>query len=263
MKNLFKKIIPAVVREHIRTRKNIWYDTITNLGRSEYFILYCGYKLFYSRGMNIIGRIRGGKIFEPEMVKAIALDLNVSGERHPLFLDIGANIGLVSLYILSTTQAVIYGFEPGPHQSSLLEKTISVNGLDSRLHLEKVALSNKTGKNTFFVHDSKDVSKDGLANTGRGSLASSIQVMTRTLDEWWLGAGKPRINVIKIDVEGAELLILRGADQVLSQIKPIIYLEIEPKNLRVYSFTVSDVENLLHSYHYILEKITPDTMRAS
>jgi hypothetical protein len=58
--------------------------------------------------------------------------------------------------------------------------------------------------------------------------------------------------VIKIDTEGAELWVLRGAEKVLAEVSPVIYLEIEPRNLRVYPYNHLDILAFLREHRYNL-----------
>ena len=82
-----------------------------------------------------------------------------------------------------------------------------------------------------------------------------MSVQTETLDGWWRGHGRPSIDVVKVDAEGAELLILRGADEVLAQCRPTIFLEISQDNLRVYPYGAADVREHLQERGYGLEPL--------
>src|SRR6185295_8133105 len=118
-------------------------------------IRYMGFNLYYSRGYSLINRIRFGnpdRIYERELCEHIARELKNSGSKK--FLDIGANIGLITLYILGMVpESVVYAFEPAPHQHELFRTTIFANRLESRVVLEKKALGKEDGSATFFIHD--------------------------------------------------------------------------------------------------------------
>jgi FkbM family methyltransferase len=66
---------------------------------------------------------------------------------------------------------------------------------------------------------------DGLRNTGRKKGGSAVTVPISTLDAEWREVGKPNVSLIKIDVEGAELGVLRGGSECIGQCKPAILLE--------------------------------------
>jgi FkbM family methyltransferase len=225
---------------------------------------YCGYRLFYNPGNSIIERLKKEPIFEEKMCKMIEADLNKS--KMPTMLDIGANIGFISLYILNKISKVqIYAFEPGPKQYVLLKKTIDSNNLNSRMELYNRALSDTSGKKTFFTHPHRDMAKDGLMDTGRGEKTIQIDIEAITLDMWWNKAGQPLINVVKIDTEGAELMILRGGKAFLTEVKPVIYMEIEPRNLAAYPYTLNDTIDFMDCINYELfaltgEKVSKDNI---
>ena len=215
---------------------------------------YCGFKLFYSLGTSLISRIGFGRIYEKKL--SIQIEREILKKKKPVMLDIGANIGLISLFALkANSQVKIYAFEPGPHQADLLEKTIKYNKLNKQIVLNRIALSKNNGTSTFSTHNSKDVSGDGLVDTGRAGPDKIIKVKTQTLDNWWKKNNKPNIDLIKIDTEGAEYMILQGAEELLDQNKPIIFLEIWPDNMKVYNQTPLNLLHLLANYNYELYDI--------
>lgn len=245
----------------MRDNRQAISDFVRHFGATTCSMHYCGYTLYYSRGTSLIGRIQGGKIFEPELSESISKSLHDA--KSGLFLDVGANIGLISLYVASRFPSQkIVGFEPGSHQYSLFKKTIAANHLGGRVTLHDIALSDKNGEQTFVTHAGKDVSKDGFMNTQRGEGAKEIKVTTKTLDSWWIDAGNPHVSVVKIDTEGAELFILRGAEEFLKQCRPIIYLEIEPRNLAHFPYKAEDIIQWLVQKNYKMEMITSDTFCA-
>jgi FkbM family methyltransferase len=254
MKETLKKYIPQIIWDSARFAWVGLVHVVDHIGPSLRKKTYCGYTLLYNSGNSIIKRLKSEAIFEEKMSKAIVNDLRRFSSS--FFLDIGANIGFISLYVArEVPQAKIYAFEPGPRQASLLEKTIEVNGLKLRIMPSRVALSDSIGTQTFYTHPMRDMAKDGFEDTGRGEKAQQIRVETITLDTWWKKNGKPKIGVVKIDTEGAELLVLRGAKDLLAEVKPIIYLEIEERNLKAYPYKVIDVLNHLNAAGYRLETL--------
>lgn len=212
---------------------------------------YLGFKLFYSKGTSLIDRIKSKNvIYEPETCNLIVSGLK--GVDKPIFIDIGANIGLISLHTAKyVPNVLIHAFEPGPHQAELFTKTINANNLSETISLHKIALSNTTGYLDFFVHKSQHVSGDGFFDTERaGHINEKIKVETKTLDQWWDEQNKPFVNLIKIDTEGAELWVLEGAKELIKTCKPIIITEINRPNYINYPYNEYDVLALLHKYNY-------------
>lgn len=215
---------------------------------------YVGFALVYSRGNSLVRRIEQVGQYEPETIGALISSLADSETR--VLVDVGANIGLVSLATLAAVpDAVVYAFEPGPHQYRLLAETIRRNELEDRLVLSQLALSDSTGAAGFAVHPSPHAAGDGFLDTGRSGRSRSIRVQTETLDRWWDEHGRPAVAVVKIDTEGSEMLVLRGAARVLAACRPVLFLEIHEDNLRAYPFGVDEVYREVEGMGYLLEEL--------
>lgn len=214
---------------------------------------YCGFDLFYTRGEGLVDRIRFGnpdRIYERQLSEKLVVEL--SKYQKPVFMDIGANIGLISLYVSAKLREVrIFSFEPGSRQSTLFGITLFANQLNDRVSLCTDAVGSELGRASFYEHENESESSgDGFIYTQRGGTGRQVEKKVITLDTWWMSEGCPNINVIKIDIEGAELLALKGGREMLDKCKPIIYLEVSLLNLRVYPHTHRDVFAFLISMNY-------------
>jgi FkbM family methyltransferase len=217
---------------------------------------YAGFALVHGRGDSLVERIEKVGEYEPETIRAVVRTLTDSESR--ILVDVGANIGLVSLAALARVPgATVYAFEPGPRQHRLLAKTIRRNGLEGRLELSPLALSDTAGTARFAVHSSRHAAGDGFVDTGRGGKSRSMRVRTETLDRWWEARSRPDVAVVKIDTEGSELLVLRGASRLVAVCRPVLLLEIHEANLRVYPFGVDDVRREVEAMGYRLEELQP------
>jgi hypothetical protein len=77
-------------------------------------------------------------------------------------------------------------------------------------------------------------------------------VETETLDSWWDRSGRPEVDVLKLDTEGSELLILRGACALIEHCRPVVFLEIHEQNLEPYPYGREDVVAHLDGLGYVL-----------
>jgi FkbM family methyltransferase len=220
----------------------------TEENKSVLSIKFKGIDVFYSEGTSLVQRLVKDGDYEPEVVEAIFE--NMRNCSNPIFIDIGANIGLISIAVLNKLpKTKIFAFEPGPHQYQLLKKTIEHNNLHT-ISLSPLALSNEKGITTFCIHSSNDASGDGFIDTERAGKTKKIKVETDTLDNWWHEMKKPAVDFIKMDTEGSEYYILKGAELLLKALKPKILIEINLKNIKNYPFTSEDLFQLIESIGY-------------
>ena len=183
-------------------RRNIcldFFERITKFGPVIRYRFYLGFKMFYSCldevGTGIVNNIMCNNIYEKET--CTFLQKSIKGISNPIFIDVGANIGLISLYMLKNVPDItIYAFEPSPHQNMLFRRTIEENHIKT-IQLSEFALSDKAGEASFFAHTT-GCPADGFKDTGRGGDGKFIIVKTISLDIWWKNNNRPEVNLIKV-----------------------------------------------------------------
>jgi FkbM family methyltransferase len=169
--------------------------------------------------------------------------------RNDIFLDIGANIGWFTL-IASTIIDVhghIYAFEPRGETRLYLEKTVAMNGLSGTVTVYPFALSDSRGEGLLsWSIETDNPGGSFLSPEGRVGMEQQ-RVELLQLDELGLG----RINFIKLDVEGAEMRVLRGAQRTVSEHRPILLSELSPSMLsRVSGAPVEEFFEYFHHLEY-------------
>jgi FkbM family methyltransferase len=215
---------------------------------------YAGFTLVYRRRNSLVERVEKWGGYEQSAVEAIVRELAASSSR--TFVDVGSNIGLVSLAVIDAVPGSrVYAFEPGPEQYRLFAETIERNRLRERIDLSSVALSDRTGSASFAVHSSRHAAGDGLRDTGRSGRARQLTVQTEMMDRWWEATGRPDVAVVKLDTEGSELLVLRGATAFIEHCRPTLFLEIHEENLSAYPYGPDDVRRYVESLGYEVEAL--------
>ena len=82
------------------------------------------------------------------------------------------------------------------------------------------------------------------------SLISTQQIKCQTLDQFVISNKIPKVDLIKCDVEGAELLVLKGSENVIKKYHPVLILEIESRHTQQYNYEPEDLLTLLCQYGY-------------
>jgi len=156
-------------------------------------------------------------------------ELNVLGrllKPNSVFVDVGANQGEFTLFAgrrFTTGRAV--AFEPMPQMLAQLQENIRLNGLTNVI-VRNTALSNQSGAMT--IHSAVDEINEGVGTlypTGSEFQAAGT-VQLEVFDEMFPRLKLDRLDVMKLDVEGSELAVLRGARESLRRFQPAILLEL-------------------------------------
>lgn len=142
-----------------------------------------------------------------------------------LYIDVGANIGTSSVYALASG-CNVWMFEPNADASLFFEELWQLNGFKP-CKIERVALSDRVGEATFYISRSSYLSSFVEKNAEREGIVNTVVVPLRTLDSYMLELEKSyRRIVLKIDVEGHEFAVLKGARCVLQRFRPVVMIEV-------------------------------------
>lgn len=171
-------------------------------------------------------------------------------------LDIGANLGEVTLHLAMIVgpEGKVLSFDPNPIAFRRLKEHVSANHLDAVVTCLPIALSNATGELQLSMPDESE-SNQGLGSVVNNQLpgvSHTVSVKTVTLDDIVEEYGLTRIDLIKIDTQGAEPLILDGATKVLNRFSPDILMEISPSDLRHLGMTSRDLLKKIEEFGYLI-----------
>ncbi|HTX33310.1 MAG TPA: FkbM family methyltransferase [Solirubrobacteraceae bacterium] len=164
-------------------------------------------------------------------------------------IDGGANIGLYTLLAAAAVgpSGRVIACEPAPGTIEMLRASIRRNGFDW-VDLRESALADAPGRLSIRVFEPGSGSSSfAPADQTTGT---EIEVEVTTLDEV-AGPHLEQTNLVKLDVEGAELLALRGAQRLLTQARPDFIIELEPDHLARQGSSVADVQTLFADVDYV------------
>jgi len=165
-------------------------------------------------------------------------------------IDVGANIGLYSLTMSKIVgkDGKVFSFEPSSKTFGILQQNIKINSIKN-IVANQMGVSDKVGSADFFVTLQSGLA--GLGNTGRGTVVQKETVKLVTLDKYFEGQNIDKVNFLKIDVEGFEGQVLKGAERLLrAQDDLKIMVELDEKNFKSFGFDVADSIRFLNSLGY-------------
>jgi FkbM family methyltransferase len=150
------------------------------------------------------------------------------------FVDVGANFGVYSL-VMARTGARVVAVEPNPESVERLRRNVMESG--ALVQIVPVAAGDKPGTMTLYVAPGFNTGETSLSDKNAGNdgpVQGKYEVQVETLDTIlgaWMDVPPDRVDAIKIDVEGAELMVLRGARGILERWHPMLLVEIVDRQL--------------------------------
>jgi FkbM family methyltransferase len=168
-------------------------------------------------------------------------------------LDVGANVGWFTLTMASRVgpQGAVVAFEPSPRERVRLEEEVDRNRLPW-VKIRSEALYDTSATLQLHVAD--------LAHCGHNTLGGfiyqgveevqSVAIVAARLDELWPSLALTRLDLVKIDVEGSELRVLKGATATLRRYHPTILMEVQPASLHQLGDDVAALQAFLADLGY-------------
>ena len=178
-------------------------------------------------------------------------------EHHPVVFDVGANCGFVSTQLaqmLSNYQPKIYAFEPVPTTFAKLVQSVQRLGLGDHVHAIKAAATDSAGPVRISYSDRNSLHAQLTSNGLNGRVGDRLaHAQSTTLDGFCALLGI-RPSLLKVDVEGSEAAVFRGAQDLLSgPDRPAIAFEYNPVTLVECGASVHSLMKSLSGYaiHYV------------
>jgi FkbM family methyltransferase len=178
-------------------------------------------------------------------------------EKDDVFFDIGANGGFFTVMAAKKVgiNGHVYAFEPSERERQTLLRNIEINNLKN-VTVVPSAVGDKDGTINFFL------SQDGALNSMFQNdhptqlITSQTKVTMIKLDSFVGNSDISTIKLIKIDVEGAEKIVLEGAKNTLSTINPRIIFEASDITSRPFGYSTKDLFDLISSLNMRVERFS-------
>jgi FkbM family methyltransferase len=170
-----------------------------------------------------------------------------------VFVDVGAQVGYYSLKAAAALgpRGRVIAVEPNPPKVKELQANIAASNA-SRVHVYPVACADRDSTLVLFGARRSNTGETPLSTANAAQKgAAGLRVRARPLDSIVLDDGVQRVDVIKVGVEGAETLVLRGAQWTLDRFHPVVMVELVEKQLQAMGTSSAELRRLLASHGYV------------
>ena len=225
LNKMFRSVHPKTLVINIGRRFPMCIDP-NDISGPSFYVAYSGEAAFYH--------------YEVSVKAAILRYLRSDG----IFLDIGANIGLISLFISKFRPDVkIHAFEPSDVTSSCLNQNIDLLKCKN-IKLHKLGVSDKSIRGAEFFIDNRSSGGNSMEASAIADIRNKVSIDLIKLDDF-VSENKIIPNVIKIDVQDHESSVLFGAKETIQCYRPTIIVE---TNNKILIEKFSEISALFENY---------------
>lgn len=189
-------------------------------------------------------------VYEPQLQQAIQELINPGW----IIYDVGANIGYISILLAKAVSpsGQVHAFEALPDNFARVQMNIQLNSLQGIISPVHAAVIDETKPVIFLVGPSNGMGKvSGSAGRQEVVYEHSLTVPGLSLDDYVYEQGHPAPNVVKMDIEGGEVLALPGMRRILENAHPLMLLELHGPESAEAAYTI------LTNYGYRLSMMLP------
>lgn len=162
--------------------------------------------------------------YEPDLQAALAQLVQPGWVAY----DIGAHIGYISLLLARAVgpDGRVFAFEPLPANLERLRANLALNPQLENLEMIPAAASDHSGTARFLLHESGEMGKAAGSAGRQAEYHGELEVPALALDDFVYTQGNPAPQLIKLDIEGGEVLALPGLRRLLAEARPLVLLEL-------------------------------------
>ena len=177
-------------------------------------------------------------------------------------VDVGANIGEITLFAAKKlSRGRVLAFEPNPRIFEQLSRNVALNHL-SNVELFHAGLYDEEGALPLYEQEAKYYGRpnDGMTSLYRsGRAQQTARVPLRRLDDVARECGLERVDLLKIDVEGAELMVLRGGENSIRKFRPVIVAEVSATHFARAGYAPKELFAYLEELDYDVRRLGDGT----
>jgi len=177
------------------------------------------------------------------------------------FVDVGANVGLYSLFAARKVgeSGVVLAIEASSRECWQLQRNVQLNAL-TNVRVVNVAVTNRTGEVDLMVAPAAHGGHNTLGGFAYGTpLEHKERVRAARIDDLVPEQGLSRVDMVKMDIEGAELAAIQGAEQTLGKFRPLLLLEVSDRSLQHQNASSGKLLDFVMSFGYRIYAFDPKT----
>lgn len=179
--------------------------------------------------------------------------LNDHARHGGLMIDVGANYGYFSLlWAAASSQNRVIAFEASPRNHAALHRNVTLNGLDSQVEVREMAVGREAGELCFSLGTQEQTGWGGFSDS---ATETTVEVPVVTLDS--SVSEHELVDVLKIDVEGADTWVLYGSKKLL-ETKRIrhVYFEQNKERMRLLGIRENEASEFLRKVGYTVKPLS-------
>ncbi len=171
-------------------------------------------------------------------------------EPSNIVFDVGANLGETTLNFakLIGSKGKVYSFEPDPINYKALQTNLKLNNFNN-ISLNLIGLGNTKGKFKIHTLDESNKGMNRIVLTPESN-GEYREIEVTTIDTYTKDNNITKLDLIKIDVEGFEFNVLKGATNSLKMFSPKLFIELDDQNLRDQKSNAQELVSFLMGYGY-------------
>lgn len=186
--------------------------------------------------------------YERDEIQAVRRIISQLGGSSARFIDIGANAGFYSLSLAHYFPGIGgMAFEPIPETFAMLQRNLNLNGVTNVQSLN-LGVSDKSGELIFYCYPNLSAAA-GMTRIYDAPDVKEVRCAVVRLDNYG-PANEVKTDFIKCDVEGAELLVFRGAEKLLARDHPAVFAEMLRKWCAKYDYHPNDLISFMEQLGY-------------
>lgn len=181
-------------------------------------------------------------------------DIKVKPEKGDVVIDAGGCLGDNAVYFAKSVgeHGHVHVFDPLPTHEKIIKKNIIQNQLSNRITYSSYALGNKSSR----VIKNNDITYSSLPPDPTFHIVENTELLVITIDDFVRNNNLNKIDFIKMDIEGDEMLALQGAINTIKQFKPKLAISIYHKWKDFYAIPLW-IHEIFDDYHFFIDHYTP------